>query len=101
MPSKPSLNKKDISKIAYLARIAIDDADIEKYASDLSDTLDLIANMNRVDTENVIPMAHPLNFVQRFRADSINEIDQRENFQQIAPEVKAGLYLVPKVVEYE
>ena len=99
MYDKPSLSKEDISKIAYLARIAIDDTDIAKYATDLSNTLDLIASIDRVDTEELVPMAHPLDCAQRFRADSISETDQREKFQKIAPQVEAGLYLVPQVIE--
>ncbi len=99
MSKKPSLSKEDISKIGYLARIAIDDADIAKYATDLSNTLDLIAKIEHVDTKDITPMAHPLNCVQRFRADDVSEIDQHKKFQKIAPQVEADLYLVPKVIE--
>lgn len=99
MSNKSSFTKADISKIAYLARMAIDDADIAKYAIDLSNTFALIAKIEQVNTEDIVPMAHPLNHKQRFRADIVNEIDQRKAFQKIAPQVDAGLYLVPKVIE--
>jgi aspartyl-tRNA(Asn)/glutamyl-tRNA(Gln) amidotransferase subunit C len=46
-----------------------------------------------------MPMAHPLDQVQRLRPDVVTERDQREQFQAIAPQVEAGLYLVPKVIE--
>jgi aspartyl-tRNA(Asn)/glutamyl-tRNA(Gln) amidotransferase subunit C len=55
--------------------------------------------MNTVDTEGVTPMAHPLHMVQRLRADTPDEPDQRARFQQIAPATEDGLYLVPKVIE--
>ena len=55
--------------------------------------------MNAVDTSGVTPMAHPLDAVQRLREDAVTESDQREHFQQVAPAVEAGLYLVPKVIE--
>jgi aspartyl-tRNA(Asn)/glutamyl-tRNA(Gln) amidotransferase subunit C len=44
-------------------------------------------------------MAHPLDMSQRLRADAVTEQVERERYQQNAPEVEAGLYLVPKVVE--
>jgi aspartyl-tRNA(Asn)/glutamyl-tRNA(Gln) amidotransferase subunit C len=44
-------------------------------------------------------MAHPMDQVQRLRADAVTEQDNREKFQAIAPQVEAGLYLVPKVIE--
>jgi aspartyl-tRNA(Asn)/glutamyl-tRNA(Gln) amidotransferase subunit C len=55
--------------------------------------------MSAVDTENVSPMAHPLDTTQRLRKDEVTETNQREHFQQIAPSVEEGLYLVPKVIE--
>ena len=44
-------------------------------------------------------MAHPLDAVQRLRADVVTEANQREMFQSIAPAVQDGLYLVPQVIE--
>ena len=94
-----SLTKDDIQKIAHLARIAIDDADISKYTQELSSTLKLIENMNRINTDNITPMAHPLDCAQRLRADDVTTHDERAKFQKLAPKVEAGLYLVPKVIE--
>jgi len=94
-----SLQKEDVEKIAHLARLAIDEADIPGYAHNLSSILDLVARMDSVDTEAVTPMAHPLDMPQRLRADEVTEENQRERFQAIAPQVENGLYLVPQVIE--
>ncbi len=94
-----SLTADEVKNIAYLARIQIDASDSENYAKDLSSILDFVAQMNAVDTENVPPMAHPLDLPQRLRPDEVTEENQRELFQSIAPAVEAGLYLVPKVIE--
>ena len=93
------LTADDVNKIAYLARLGIDAKDVDSYVRDLSGILDLVAQMSDVDTENVQPMAHPLDQTQRLRADNVSEQDGRELFQTLAPEVEAGLYLVPKVIE--
>ncbi len=94
-----SLEKADIEKIAHLARLEIDPGDVPDYARNLSGILELVEQMNQVDTEGVQPMAHPLRMTQRMRADEVTESNQRDKFQQIAPQVEAGLYLVPKVIE--
>ena len=94
-----SLDKNDVVKIAHLARLEIAEADIPGYAENLSKILDLVEQLNAVDTSQVAPMAHPLDAKQRLRDDQVTETDQRDHFQTIAPQVEAGLYLVPKVIE--
>ncbi len=93
------LGPAEVAKIAHLARLAIREQDAPAYARNLSAILDLVAQMNAVDTAGVVPMAHPLDMAQRLRADEVAEPDQRERFQAIAPRTEAGLYLVPKVIE--
>ncbi len=94
-----SLGPDDVKNIAHLARLNINESDIEQYASSLSSILDLVEQMNSVNTEGVTPMAHPLDVAQRLREDEVLESNQREDFQKIAPATEDGLYLVPKVIE--
>ncbi|HYQ91419.1 MAG TPA: Asp-tRNA(Asn)/Glu-tRNA(Gln) amidotransferase subunit GatC [Candidatus Competibacteraceae bacterium] len=94
-----SLGSAEVAKIAHLARLAIGEADIPAYTRNLSSILELVAQMNAVDTTGVEPLAHPLEMAQRLRPDVVSESNQRERFQAIAPSVEAGLYLVPKVIE--
>ena len=94
-----SLDTDDIKAIAKLARLKIDEADVSSYATHLSNILDLVEQMNSVDTEGVVPMSHPLDVVQRLREDEVTETDQRDEFQKVAPATQDGLYLVPKVIE--
>lgn len=94
-----SLSADEVKKIAHLARLGINATDIDAYATSLTGILDLVAEMNTLNTDAITPMAHPLNQVQRLRTDVVSEVNQREHFQSIAPQVEAGLYLVPKVIE--
>ena len=94
-----SLDRSQVQKIAHLARLRITDREADDYAQTLSRILDLIAQMNAVDTTGVAPMAHPTDAGLRLRADAVTESDQRDKFQKLAPAVEAGLYLVPKVIE--
>ncbi len=94
-----SLGPDDVKKIAHLARLDINESDIAGYADNLSSILDLVEQMNSVDTTGVVPMAHPQDVAQRLRPDEVLEDNQRDKFQSIAPLTEAGLYLVPKVIE--
>jgi aspartyl-tRNA(Asn)/glutamyl-tRNA(Gln) amidotransferase subunit C len=94
-----SLGPAEVKNIAHLARLAIDEDLIPEYARNLSGILDLVEQMNAVDTTGVEPMAHPLDASQRLRPDVVTEPDQREAFQAVAPATEAGLYLVPRVIE--
>ncbi len=94
-----ALDRDDVERIAHLARLAISEKDIPEYATNLSNILELVEQMNAVDTTDVVPMAHPLDMGQRLREDRVSETDQRAEFQKNAPATEAGLYLVPKVIE--
>ena len=94
-----SLDREEVLKIAHLARLGVDDSEVERYADELSNILALVDRMNAVSTSSVEPMAHPLDGSQRLRPDVVNEVDRRDAFQKTAPAVSDGLYLVPKVIE--
>lgn len=94
-----ALDSNDVGNIANLARLAIEEKDVPEYQKNLNNILDLVAQMQAVNTDNVEPMAHPMDAVQRLRADEVTETNQREALQAVAPNVEDGLFLVPKVIE--
>ena len=94
-----SISPKEVLNIANLARLQIKQDEVEQYATDLSNIIGLVEQMNAVDTQDILPMAHPLDAVQRLRDDKVTEENQRDKFQTIAPSAEKGLYLVPKVIE--
>jgi len=94
-----SLTNADVRKVARLARLAMSETEIETARAQLSGIFDLIAEMQAVDTKGITPMSHAQELSQRLREDVVTEADQREAFQAIAPQVEAGLYLVPQVIE--
>ncbi len=94
-----SLDKSEVQKIAWLARLAIDEQDVPNYSDELSNILDLVEHMNSVETEGISPIAHPLELSAHFRIDEVTETNQRDHFQENAPLTDDGCYLVPKVIE--
>ncbi|GAB2593274.1 Asp-tRNA(Asn)/Glu-tRNA(Gln) amidotransferase subunit GatC [Nitrincola alkalisediminis] len=94
-----SLDKSDIERIAHLARLDISEQEVPEYATSISSILSLIDQMQATDTDGVLPLAHPLDAVQRLRKDEVSESNQRERLQQNAPAIEDGLFLVPRVIE--
>ncbi len=94
-----TISREDIEKVAVLARIRLDEEQIPALEKDLGNILSLVDQLSAADTDNVEPLAHPLDAVQRLRADEVSESNQREVFQAIAPATENGLYLVPRVIE--
>lgn len=94
-----SISLDQVHRIAKLARIELADGEDARTADQLNGIFGLIEQMQAVDTSGVAPMAHAVDLSQRLREDAATEANQRDAFQTIAPEVEAGLYLVPKVIE--
>lgn len=94
-----SIDENDVRQIAYLARLGVDENKLSEYANEINSVLGLVEQMNAVDTQDITPMAHPLHATQRLRADKITEPDTRDLLQSGAPDVREGLFVVPKVIE--
>ena len=95
-----ALTRSDIASIAQLARLELKETEIPVFEQSLSSILDFVSELNRAETRDIAPMAHPLSgLAQRLRPDAVTEQDAHERYQQNAPKVEAGLYLVPKVIE--
>ena len=94
-----SLSEDDVAKIAQLARLAIEPREPESLVREVSKLLDLVVQMDAVDTTGVSQMAHPLEMSQRPREDVVTDEDRRDLYQAGAPAVENGLFLVPKVIE--
>ena len=94
-----SLSPDQIRQVAHLARLELKPEMTDAYARQLSNIMEMVGQLSRADTANVLPMAHTLDMHQRLRLDEVTAPNQREAFQAIAPATENGLYLVPKVLE--
>ena len=94
-----ALNSEQVDKIAQLARLQLSDAEREAYTGQLQNIIELVDQMNSVDTSQIEPLAHPLDATQPMRADVVTESDQRSELMSNAPAQEAGLFLVPRVIE--
>jgi aspartyl-tRNA(Asn)/glutamyl-tRNA(Gln) amidotransferase subunit C len=94
-----SLTKDQVQHIATLARLQVADAEFDDVVDKLSRIVDFVDQLQAAATDDVLPMAHPLDMAQRLRADEVTEPNEREELQKNAPSTDHGYYLVPKVIE--
>jgi aspartyl-tRNA(Asn)/glutamyl-tRNA(Gln) amidotransferase subunit C len=95
-----SLTSRDIESIAHLARLSLKPDEIPVYVDSLGRILGIVGQLEQADTADVVPMSHPLaGQVQRLREDRVTSSNERDRVQLNAPQVEAGTYLVPKVIE--
>ncbi|MCO1333779.1 Asp-tRNA(Asn)/Glu-tRNA(Gln) amidotransferase subunit GatC [Microbulbifer sp. OS29] len=94
-----AVDTQTVEKLAELARIAISKQTIEEVSNRLGDVLQLVDQLQAVNTDGIAPMAHPLDEIQVLRADKITESNNRKDFLELAPQTEDGLYLVPKVID--
>ncbi|MBK8322234.1 MAG: Asp-tRNA(Asn)/Glu-tRNA(Gln) amidotransferase subunit GatC [Betaproteobacteria bacterium] len=93
------LTLDEVRRIADLARIEVPEGEVAALQQQLNGIFGLIEQMRAVDTAGVEPMAHAIDLTQRLREDAVTEEDRHALYQEGAPQVEAGLYLVPKVIE--
>ena len=94
-----SLDRSQVENIAMLCRIGIAQDEVPQYQDSLNSILQLVDQLQSIDTDGVEPVANPLDATQRLRADVVNEQNNREKYQACAPSTESGLYLVPKVID--
>ena len=94
-----AIEQDEIEKIAELARIRISDEEIGQVTQRITEILQMVDQLQAVDTGSVEPMANPLDATQQLRPDEVTQVNRRDAFQSIAPAIENGLYLVPKVIE--
>jgi aspartyl-tRNA(Asn)/glutamyl-tRNA(Gln) amidotransferase subunit C len=94
-----ALNAQDVARIANLARLALEPEEAGRMLDGLNRVFTLIEELQSVDTRGVEPMTHARDLVLRLRPDEVTEPDRRDAYQQVAPAVERGLYLVPRVIE--
>lgn len=94
-----ALDNETVHTIARLSRIKIEPSELDNTRNALENILDLVAQMEAVDTTDIEPMTHPFDATMRLRADEVTETNQRDKLQAVAPSAERGLYLVPKVID--
>lgn len=99
------ISSDEIKKIAKLAKLSLNENDIGKYTSQLSNIMQMISEMNKVDTDSISPMTSVCDMETRLRDDEVTEQNLSDSLFSNAPGKDANFakeikcFIVPKVVE--
>ncbi len=94
-----SINKDQIKYLSLLSRMDIQESEINDVEEKLAKIIDFVDQLQSIDTDEIEPMAHPLNQSQRLRADKVVEENNRDKIQKNTKITERGMYIVPKVIE--
>ena len=94
-----SVTPEDIEKVALLARLSISESALPEVTERFSNVLDLVDELNTINTDGVVPMSNPHDMTQRLRADTVTSHNTREALMASAPAQASGYFLVPKVID--
>ena len=88
---------KDVEHVAKLARLELTEEEKEKFTGQLGAVLEYVNQMNEVDTSNVEPMAHAIDFSNVMREDKVYYEQTKEELMSNAPCEENGFFRVPKI----
>ena len=94
-----TLTRTDTKKVAKLARIRMDDRELEHFTTELNGILHWIEQLQEVNTEGVEQMTSVANITLPMRADTVTDGNKQEAILSNAPSADYGCFTVPKVIE--
>ena len=93
------MDKKTVSTIAYLSRLSLNEENEDKITGDLKNIIKFVDQLDQADTENIEPLASPLEKNAKTRTDNITAKNRKEVFLERSPKSNDDYFLVPRVVE--
>ena len=94
-----SIDRETVRKVASLARIGLDETEIDKFTPQVAGILTWIEQLQSVNTDDVLPLSCVVDIDSPMRADVVNDGGIAQDILSNAPEQAEGFFVVPKVVE--
>jgi aspartyl-tRNA(Asn)/glutamyl-tRNA(Gln) amidotransferase subunit C len=93
-----AVTKKDIEKIAELAKLKFSDEELQNFTPQMNEILNYMEKLNELDTENVEPLSHPVEQTNVFREDKLKTSISTGDALKNAPAKDDKHFKVPKVI---
>ena len=94
-----SIDKDTVKHISKLARITIDEKNIDNLSKDLTSIMKFIENLNKLNTDKIEPLTSIINTSLKSRKDEVNDGKIRDQILKNSPEKNEEFFVVPKVIE--
>ncbi|KHD85445.1 Asp-tRNA(Asn)/Glu-tRNA(Gln) amidotransferase subunit GatC [Heyndrickxia ginsengihumi] len=93
------ISKEQVKHVANLARLEMNEAEVEKFTTQLGNIIHLAESLNELDTKNVEPTTHVLEIQNVMRDDIVEKGLPREEVLKNAPDHQDGQIKVPTIIE--
>ena len=94
-----SIDKDTVKHISKLARISLDENNVESLSKDLTSIMKFIENLNELDTDKTAPLTSIINASLKSRKDEVKDGKIRDQILKNSPEKNDEFFVVPKVIE--
>ena len=92
------ITPEDVQKVAKLARLEINADNLKTYSNQLEKILNYVAELEKIDTEEVIPTTRAVEVINNTRKDIVENTKVREELLDLAPVREGDFYRVPKIL---
>jgi aspartyl-tRNA(Asn)/glutamyl-tRNA(Gln) amidotransferase subunit C len=96
-----NLSRDDVAHVAMLARIQLEEHELDTLAGQLDQIVDWVGQINEVAAADVPPMSHPLPLVNVTRPDEVRPSLAAEQALANAPDPEDGRFGVPRILDEE
>ena len=93
------MDKKTVSTIAYLSRLSLNKENEDKITEDLKNIIKFVDQLDEANTDNIEPLANPLEKTAKTRTDNVTAKNRKKVFLERSPKSNEDYFLVPRVVE--
>ncbi len=94
-----SIDKDTVKHISKLARISLDEKNVDSLSKDLTSIMRFIENLNKLNTDKVDPLTSIINASLKSRKDEVKDGKIRDQILKNSPEKNDEFFVVPKVIE--
>ena len=94
-----SIDKNTVKHISKLARISLDEKNVDSLSKDLTSIMKFIENLNKLNTDKTAPLTSIINASLKSRKDEVKDGKIRDQILKNSPEKNEEFFVVPKVID--
>ena len=92
------ITKEEVEKVAHLARLELNEDEINNHAEQLEKILEYIKQLEKIDTENVPCTTRAIEVTNVFRKDEKKNFENTEGLLELGPSREEQFFKVPKII---
>ena len=92
------ITKEEVKKVAYLARLELNENEISNHAGQLEKILEYIKQLEKIETDDVPCTTRAIEVINAFRKDEKKNYDRTEDLLNLGPSREDKFFKVPKII---